>query len=235
MERVSRGFREGLRRELPAWRAEGLVTDEAARALAGRYELAAAETGGPSFLAVYVLGALLVGAGVVSLVAWHWDAMGAAAKLATLGVAMVAAHGAGFALWKGSGRARAARARAHGARHARVRREHRARRANLPRVRRLVGRVRRVHRSARSPPRSSTTACPTSSSPRSPGCGSSAPGSRAITRSPASRSATAVRRRSRRSRGGGGRARSSRWAPSASRSPSRARSTRSTRTRACSP
>jgi uncharacterized membrane protein len=104
MERASRGFREGLRRELPAWRAEGLVTDESARALAARYDLAAAEAGGPSFLAVYVLGALLVGAGVVSLVAWHWEAMSAPAKLATLAAAMSAAHGAGFALWR-SGRA----------------------------------------------------------------------------------------------------------------------------------
>ena len=101
MERASRGFREGLRRELPAWRAEGLVTDETARALATRYDLASVEAGGPSFLAVYVLGALLVGAGVVSLVAWHWEAMSAPAKLATLAVAMIAAHGAGFALWRG--------------------------------------------------------------------------------------------------------------------------------------
>jgi uncharacterized membrane protein len=101
MERASRGFREGLRRELPAWRAEGLVTDETARALAARYDLASVEAGGPSFLAVYVLGALLVGAGVVSLVAWHWEAMSAPAKLATLAVAMIAAHGAGSALWRG--------------------------------------------------------------------------------------------------------------------------------------
>jgi hypothetical protein len=105
MERASRGFREGLRRELPAWRAEGLVTDETARALAARYELAAAEPGGPSFLAVYVLGALLVGAGVISLVAWHWEAMSAPAKLSTLGLSMAAAHAAGWWLWKGSGRA----------------------------------------------------------------------------------------------------------------------------------
>jgi uncharacterized membrane protein len=101
MERASRGFREGLKRELPRWRAEGLVTDETARALAARYDLAAAEAGGPSFLAVYVLGALLVGAGVVSLVAWHWEAMSAPAKLATLAAGMIAAHGAGFALRRG--------------------------------------------------------------------------------------------------------------------------------------
>ncbi len=104
MEHASRGFREGLRRELQAWRTEGLVSEETARALAARYDLARAEPGGPSFLAVYVLGALLVGAGVVSLVAWHWEAMSAAAKLGTLGAAMAAAHGAGFVLWKGTGR-----------------------------------------------------------------------------------------------------------------------------------
>ncbi|WP_242346290.1 DUF2157 domain-containing protein [Anaeromyxobacter terrae] len=104
MERASRGFREGLRRELPAWRTEGLVSEETARALAVRYDLARAEPGGPSFLAVYVLGALLVGAGVVSLVAWHWEAMSAGAKLGTLGAAMAAAHLAGFVLWKGTGR-----------------------------------------------------------------------------------------------------------------------------------
>ena len=100
MERPSRGFREGLRRELPAWRAEGLVTEGAARALEARYDLAARERG-PSFLAVYVLGALLVGAGIVSLVAWHWDSMAAAAKLAVVGAAMIAAHVAGWLLWKG--------------------------------------------------------------------------------------------------------------------------------------
>lgn len=100
MERPSRGFREGLRRELPAWRAEGLVTDGAARALEARYDLATREAG-PSLLAVYVLGALLVGAGVVSLVAWHWEELPAGAKLAIIGAAMVAAHVAGWTLWKG--------------------------------------------------------------------------------------------------------------------------------------
>ncbi len=38
MER-SREFMEGLRRELPVWRAEGIVTDGAARALVARYDL----------------------------------------------------------------------------------------------------------------------------------------------------------------------------------------------------
>jgi uncharacterized membrane protein len=86
------------------WRAEGLVTEGAARALEERYELAKAEAG-PSFLAIYVLGALLVGAGIVSLVAWHWESLAAAAKLALIGGAMIALHAAGWSLWKGGGRA----------------------------------------------------------------------------------------------------------------------------------
>ena len=38
MER-SREFTDGLRRELPVWKAEGIVTEGAARALAARYDL----------------------------------------------------------------------------------------------------------------------------------------------------------------------------------------------------
>ncbi len=98
MEKPSRGFREGLRRALPGWRAEGLVTPDAARTLEARYDLAAAELAGPGLLPVYVLGAVLVGAGVVSLVAWHWDELGRAAQLAILLAAMVAIHAGALAL-----------------------------------------------------------------------------------------------------------------------------------------
>jgi hypothetical protein len=105
MDQTSRRFREGLRRELPRWTSEGLVSPDAAAALHARYRLGEADPGGPSLLAVYVLGALLVGAGVVSLVAWHWEALPAAAKLGVLGGALVACHAGGWALWKGTGRA----------------------------------------------------------------------------------------------------------------------------------
>jgi uncharacterized membrane protein len=103
MEHLTRGFREGLRRELPRWKDERLVTPEAAEALAARYGLARAEAGGPTILAVYLLGALLVGGGIISLVAWNWDAMGRAARLAVILAAMLAAHVAGWTL-RGSGR-----------------------------------------------------------------------------------------------------------------------------------
>lgn len=104
MEPTSRRFREGLRRELPAWQRDGLVSPDAAAALFARYRLAEVDAGGPGLLPVYVLGALLVGAGVISLVAWNWEAMPAAAKLAVIGASMVGLHGGGFALWRGPGR-----------------------------------------------------------------------------------------------------------------------------------
>ncbi len=104
MEQTSRQFREGLRRALPGWQRDGLLSPEASEALWTRYRLGEPEPGGPGILAVYVLGALLVGAGVISLVAWNWESMSAAAKLAVIGGAMVACHAGGFALWQGGGR-----------------------------------------------------------------------------------------------------------------------------------
>jgi hypothetical protein len=105
MQPIPRGFREGLRRELPRWREDGIVSPDAAAALHVRYDLDREEPGLPSFLVLYVLGALLVGAGIVTLVAWHWEAMGAVPKLAILFGALTGFHAAGYALWKGIGRA----------------------------------------------------------------------------------------------------------------------------------
>jgi uncharacterized membrane protein len=106
MDQVSRGFREGLRRELPRWEEEKLVTEAAAATLAERYGLARPEAGGPTVLAVYVLGALLVGGGIVSLVAWNWDEMGRVSRLAVILIAMLAAHAAGWRLRDGGGHER---------------------------------------------------------------------------------------------------------------------------------
>jgi hypothetical protein len=103
MDHVSRGFREGLRRELPRWKDEKLLTEAAAATLSERYGLLRPEAGGPTILAVYLLGALLVGGGIISLVAWNWDEMGRGARLAVILAAMIAAHVAGWVL-RGGGR-----------------------------------------------------------------------------------------------------------------------------------
>ncbi len=94
-----RAFRARLRAELPRWRQEGLLDERAAALLAERYRLN--ESGWrTSVAAIYLLGVLLVGGGIVSFVAWNWEALPAGGKLALIGSAMVAAHLAGHWLWR---------------------------------------------------------------------------------------------------------------------------------------
>ena len=96
---ASRAFRAGLRRELPQWRAEGLVDERAERELTTRYALD--ERGvDAATLAVYALGVALVGGGVISFVAWNWDRVPDAVKLLIGGSAMTAAHVGGWWLWR---------------------------------------------------------------------------------------------------------------------------------------
>ena len=94
----TRAFRSELKAELPGWRADALVDDATAARLAERYRLDEPGLDGPGLLPVYVLGALLVGAGVVSLVAWNWSEMSKPTKLAVIVTAVVGAHLAGDAL-----------------------------------------------------------------------------------------------------------------------------------------
>jgi uncharacterized membrane protein len=101
-ERAGGAFRAGLRRELPRWRAEGLVDENVERALTERYRLDE-KTTDLATTAVYVLGALLVGGGVISFVAWNWDEIPDAAKLFVIGAAMVTAHVVGWRMWKVTG------------------------------------------------------------------------------------------------------------------------------------
>jgi len=98
-DRAGRAFRTGLRAELPRWRAEGLVDERVERLLVGRYRL---EERDPNFAtaAVFLLGALLVGGGVISFVAWNWADIGDGLKLLVIGGAMVAAHLVGYRTWR---------------------------------------------------------------------------------------------------------------------------------------
>ena len=92
-------FRTLLKREFPRWREEGIVDEEAEATLARRYQLDE-EGVSVAATAIYVLGVLLIGGGVVSFVAWNWDSIPKAAKLAMLGAALVAAHASGYWLWR---------------------------------------------------------------------------------------------------------------------------------------
>jgi hypothetical protein len=68
MPNGSRAFRDELRRELPAWQDDGLVTPEAARALEARYALAAADAGTPPAARELALAA----AGLIAAAAAGW-------------------------------------------------------------------------------------------------------------------------------------------------------------------
>jgi uncharacterized membrane protein len=97
--RVSRAFRAALARELPLWRDEGLVDERAAAELTARYRLGEGNAD-LAAAAIYTLGALLVGGGVISFVAWNWDALHDVAKLALGGAVMTAFHAVGWWLWR---------------------------------------------------------------------------------------------------------------------------------------
>jgi uncharacterized membrane protein len=98
-----RAFRARLRKELPRWRAEGLVSDAGSAELSRRYHLDE-EGVSAAAAAIYTLGALLIGGGVISFVAWNWDRLGRAAKLSILLAALVAAHGTGYWMWRVAGK-----------------------------------------------------------------------------------------------------------------------------------
>ncbi len=97
--RSSRAFRSRLRSELERWRAEGLVDERTAAAIAARYP----DDGGTSAAgAILLLGGALVGLGVIALVAYNWEELPRALKLGLLGIVMSGLQLAGFWLWRGA-------------------------------------------------------------------------------------------------------------------------------------
>ena len=84
-----------LKSELSLWQAEGLITPEQAGRLSARYRLdALGEPGGLWRHLITAAGAILIGLGVILLIAYNWDAMGKAAKLAIVFGSLILAHGA---------------------------------------------------------------------------------------------------------------------------------------------
>jgi len=60
-----------LAEQLPAWEREGIVTADGARTLRERY--AAEPQGGLAQLVVGAVGALLIGTGLIAVLAYNWD------------------------------------------------------------------------------------------------------------------------------------------------------------------
>jgi len=93
--------KDWMRGEIAAWRSEGLVTDELALKLLGRYEPNGAKVSWGAMLAG-AFGALLIGLGIIALFAANWDCFGRAER-AVIAVSPVVLCGlvALVASWKG--------------------------------------------------------------------------------------------------------------------------------------
>ena len=91
-------FAEELRKELPGWVSDGVVTPEQAGAIAGRYGQGAGAERRRSraVQAVAVIGAVAAGLGVILFFAASWDAMPREARVLVLLVALAGSYGAGW-------------------------------------------------------------------------------------------------------------------------------------------
>jgi len=96
------GFAGALRRELPRWVADGLVTPEQAEAIGARYPESADDGRRAAIVrALAVIGAIVAGLGVILFFAANWDAIPRALRVATLVAAIVAAYAGGWTLRHG--------------------------------------------------------------------------------------------------------------------------------------
>jgi len=94
------GFRRVLARELAAWQADGVIGEPAAQTLTARYALdrVGEPQRGWATTAFAILGAVAIGAGIISFVAANWAALGSGGRFAIVFGATIAAYGAGIAL-----------------------------------------------------------------------------------------------------------------------------------------
>ena len=82
-------FIRRLPAEVAQWQADGLISEEQAAGILGRYDSGGAATGGSAtgnrvVTAIAVMGASLIGLGVIAFIAANWSAIPALAKLALM-------------------------------------------------------------------------------------------------------------------------------------------------------
>lgn len=90
---TSASQRSWLLRESTDWVSDGLISTEQAARIVGRYPPAEGSSLARTLFSV--IGALLVGLGIILFFAFNWEAMHRFAKLGLLFAALLAAHGAG--------------------------------------------------------------------------------------------------------------------------------------------
>jgi len=104
--KVSNHFRKELKQELQIWQSDGIITPDQSAAINQRYMLdqTAWESRNIVLSAIYIIGVVLVAAGIISFVAAHWDKITPSVKITVIISFMLACHLSGFYLWKISGK-----------------------------------------------------------------------------------------------------------------------------------
>jgi len=95
-------FRRQLRHEIKSWERDGLIDDSQSARLTARYALDALDDEARSTLmnTIFLVGAALIGCGVIAFVAAHWEEISRTLKVIALLLAMLAAHGTGYWFWR---------------------------------------------------------------------------------------------------------------------------------------
>src|SRR5215510_3593253 len=93
-------FRAALKREIPAWTEQGILAEDNAARLRSLYELDDLRKESSRLLsaALFTLGSLMVGGGVISFVAAHWNEISRVPKVVLLFAALLVFHIAGYRL-----------------------------------------------------------------------------------------------------------------------------------------
>jgi uncharacterized membrane protein len=95
-------FRAILKKEIPLWVEEGIITQEEAQRLVTRYRLDELGREMPHLLAtaVFMIGSLLIGGGIIAFVAAHWEGIPIPGKVALLLGGLLGLYGVGYRLWQ---------------------------------------------------------------------------------------------------------------------------------------
>ncbi len=99
---LSTKFRAALRNELPIWIQKGIISQQTAEQLSNTYQLDNLRHESTRLLSavIFTIGGVLLGGGVISLVAANWEAIPTPIKLALLFLALISFYAVGFRLWQ---------------------------------------------------------------------------------------------------------------------------------------
>ena len=107
-ENASPGFLARLRQEVEVWQQDGTITAEQGQAILARYPAyspgyEASRRRQALVVGLSILGAILIGLGVITFFAANWDEISRGVKLGSLVVGMALSYGAGYFVWQRMG------------------------------------------------------------------------------------------------------------------------------------